>query len=134
MRSAAEQGKEIPRWHQKTSSWDYMQEAARCGAHYINQRWLGGMLTNWTDIKTRVDRWHSRRSGGKAEQFDLLPKKSSMLRREMAKPRNTSRYQNDAPDVAVIVDQRREYNRKNVRNWGFRLCQCWTAELRPGFS
>lgn len=31
------------------------QEAQRCGAHYINQRWLGGMLTNWVTIKSRVE-------------------------------------------------------------------------------
>ncbi len=31
------------------------QEASRCGSHYINQRWLGGMLTNWATIKTRAD-------------------------------------------------------------------------------
>lgn len=32
------------------------QEAQRCGAHYVNQRWLGGMLTNWETIRKRVDR------------------------------------------------------------------------------
>ena len=32
------------------------QEASRCGANYVNQRWLGGMLTNWETIKTRVER------------------------------------------------------------------------------
>ncbi|NJL45785.1 MAG: 30S ribosomal protein S2, partial [Leptolyngbyaceae cyanobacterium SM2_3_12] len=32
------------------------QEATRCGSHYVNQRWLGGMLTNWTTIKSRADR------------------------------------------------------------------------------
>ena len=32
------------------------EEASRCGSYYVNQRWLGGMLTNWTTIKTRVER------------------------------------------------------------------------------
>jgi small subunit ribosomal protein S2 len=32
------------------------QEAERCGAHYVNQRWLGGILTNWFTIRTRVER------------------------------------------------------------------------------
>ena len=31
------------------------QEAERCGAHYVNQRWLGGILTNWFTIRTRVE-------------------------------------------------------------------------------
>ncbi|MFM8276529.1 MAG: 30S ribosomal protein S2, partial [Cyanobium sp.] len=32
------------------------QEASRCGAAYVNQRWLGGMLTNWTTMRARIDR------------------------------------------------------------------------------
>jgi len=60
------------------------QEAARCGAHYINQRWLGGMLTNWTTIKTRRPAERLRTSG--AEHLICCRKKEAA---EMAKPRNT---------------------------------------------
>ena len=62
------------------------QEAVRCGAFYINQRWLGGMLTNWTTIKTRVERLKDLERREENGALDLLPKKeASMLRREMAK-------------------------------------------------
>ena len=32
------------------------KEALRCGMHYVNERWLGGMLTNWKTIKSRIQR------------------------------------------------------------------------------
>lgn len=90
------------------------QEASRCGANYVNQRWLGGMLTNWETIKTRVDRLkeleHLEESGNLARR----PKKeASVLRRELGKLhkylggiKNMRRI----PDIVVIIDQRREYN------------------------
>jgi small subunit ribosomal protein S2 len=90
------------------------QEALRCGSYFVNQRWLGGMLTNWTTIKTRVDRLKEleRREGSGA--LDLLPKKeASVLRREMAKLQKYLggiKLMRKVPDVVVIVDLRREYN------------------------
>ncbi len=90
------------------------QEASRAGAYYINQRWLGGMLTNWTTIKTRVERLKDLERREESGALDLLPKKeASVLRREMAKLQKYLggiKNMRRLPDAVVIVDQRREYN------------------------
>jgi small subunit ribosomal protein S2 len=90
------------------------QEASRCGSYYINQRWLGGMLTNWTTIKTRVDRLKDLERREESGALDLLPKKeASVLRREMAKLQKYLggiKQMRKLPDMVVVIDQRREYN------------------------
>lgn len=90
------------------------QEALRCGSHYVNQRWLGGMLTNWSTIKTRVDRLKELERREESGALDLLPKKeASVLRRELAKLQKYLggiKTLRKVPDVVIIVDQRREYN------------------------
>lgn len=90
------------------------QEASRCGAYYVNQRWLGGMLTNWTTIKTRVDRLKELERREETGALDLLPKKeASVLRRELEKLQKYLggiKAMRKLPDIVIIVDQRREYN------------------------
>lgn len=90
------------------------QEASRCGAYYVNQRWLGGMLTNWATIKTRVDRLKELERREESGALDLLPKKeASVLRRELEKLQKYLggiKAMRKIPDVVVIVDQKREYN------------------------
>jgi small subunit ribosomal protein S2 len=90
------------------------QEASRCGGYYINQRWLGGMLTNWATIKTRVERLKELERRESTGALDLLPKKeASMLRREMEKLQKYLggiKNMRKIPDVVIMVDQRREYN------------------------
>ncbi|MBO3458757.1 30S ribosomal protein S2 [Aetokthonos hydrillicola Thurmond2011] len=115
MRSNAEAGKKFLFVGTKRQAAGIIaQEAARCGSHYINQRWLGGMLTNWATIKTRVDRLKDLERREETGALDLLPKKeASMLRREMAKLQKYLggiKTMRKVPDVVVIVDQRREYN------------------------
>ena len=115
MRSAAEQGKKFLFVGTKRQAAAIIaQEASRCGAHYINQRWLGGMLTNWATIKTRVDRLKDLERREESGALDLLPKKeASMLRREMVKLQKYLggiKSMRKVPDVVIIVDQRREYN------------------------
>jgi small subunit ribosomal protein S2 len=51
------------------------EEAIRAGAHYVNARWLGGMLTNFKTIKTRINRLSQLRKMEEDGTFDLLPKK-----------------------------------------------------------
>ncbi|MCG8366692.1 MAG: 30S ribosomal protein S2, partial [Pseudanabaenales cyanobacterium] len=51
------------------------QEAARCGSYYVNQRWLGGMLTNWATIKTRVERLKELERMQETGALALRPKK-----------------------------------------------------------
>jgi small subunit ribosomal protein S2 len=115
VRTSAEQGKKFLFVGTKRQAAGIVaQEAARCGSHYINQRWLGGMLTNWTTIKTRADRLKELERREETGALDLLPKKeASMLRREMTKLQKYLggiKTMRKVPDIVIIVDQRREYN------------------------
>ena len=88
------------------------QEAERCGAHYVNQRWLGGILTNWFTIKTRVERLKDLEQKEESGYLDQLPKKeAASLRRELEKLRknlNGIKNMKKLPDLVIIVDQKRE--------------------------
>lgn len=90
------------------------QEAQRCGANYVNQRWLGGMLTNWETIRNRVERLKELEALESSGAIDRRPKKEgSMLRRELGKLQKYLggiKNMRKLPDVVVIVDQRREHN------------------------
>lgn len=115
MRSAAEQGKKVLFIGTKRQAAGIVaQEASRCGAYYINQRWLGGMLTNWATIKTRVERLKELERLEETGNIDLRPKKeASVLRRELARLQKYLggiKSMRKVPDIVVIVDQRREYN------------------------
>lgn len=89
------------------------QEASRCGAYYINQRWLGGTLTNWETIKTRVERLKELESLEESGALARRPKKeAAVLRREMSKLQKYLggiKNMRRIPDAVIIVDQRREY-------------------------
>ncbi len=89
-------------------------EAKRCGSHYVNHRWLGGMLTNWTTIKTRIDRLKEIEEMETSGMMDRLPKQeSAKLRRELVKLERTLggiKMMRKPPDIVVVVDQRRESN------------------------
>src|SRR5215510_1094677 len=50
-------------------------QATRVGMPYVNQRWLGGLLTNWRTISDRIQRLHELRSLSQEQQLDLLPAK-----------------------------------------------------------
>lgn len=115
VRNASEQGKKFLFIGTKRQAAGIVaQEASRCGAYYVNQRWLGGMLTNWATIKTRVDRLKELERREETGALDLLPKKeASMLRRELEKLQKYLggiKAMRKVPDIVVIVDQRREYN------------------------
>jgi small subunit ribosomal protein S2 len=63
------------------------QEAKRCDSYYVNHRWLGGMLTNWVTLKSRIERLKTLEQEEVDQVFDLLPKKeAALLRREHDKP------------------------------------------------
>ncbi|HBE57661.1 MAG TPA: 30S ribosomal protein S2 [Cyanobacteria bacterium UBA11149] len=115
MRTASEQGKKVLFVGTKRQAAGIIaQEATRCGSYYVNQRWLGGMLTNWETIKTRVERLKDLERRDSSGALDLLPKKeASMLRRELGKLQKYLggiKMMRKVPDIVVIVDQRREYN------------------------
>ena len=115
LRLASEQGKRVLFVGTKRQAAGIIaQEALRCGAFYVNQRWLGGMMTNWMTIKTRVERLKELERRQDTGALDLLPKKeAAMLRRELEKLQKYLggiRGMRKVPDIVVIVDQRREYN------------------------
>ena len=51
------------------------EEAERCGQYYVNSRWLGGMLTNFKTMRSRIERLNKLNNMEKMGEFDLLPKK-----------------------------------------------------------
>ncbi|MDJ0682407.1 MAG: 30S ribosomal protein S2 [Xenococcaceae cyanobacterium MO_167.B52] len=115
MRSSSEQGKKVLFVGTKRQAAGIIaQEASRCGSYYVNQRWLGGMLTNWETIKTRVERLKELERLEESGALDRRPKKeASMLRRELGKLQKYLggiKNMRKVPDIVVIVDQKREHN------------------------
>ena len=73
---AVKQGKSVLFVGTKKQAQDAIkEEAERCGEYYINFRWLGGTLTNFKTIRSRVDRLNKLNNMEKMGEFDLLPKK-----------------------------------------------------------
>ena len=59
------------------------EEAQKCNQHYINHRWLGGILTNWSTVQKRVEYLKRAKQKEESGEFDRLPKKeAALLRRE----------------------------------------------------
>jgi small subunit ribosomal protein S2 len=88
------------------------EEAQRCGASYVNHRWLGGLLTNFQTISKSLERFRELEAMSNDGRFELLTKKEVlMLRREMDKlERNLAGIKNmgGLPDVVFVIDIRRE--------------------------
>ena len=88
------------------------EEAERCGMYYVNQRWLGGMLTNFETIKTRIARLKELEKMQEDGTFEVLPKKEvANLMHEMEKlEKNLGgiKEMERIPDVLFIVDPRKE--------------------------
>lgn len=88
------------------------EEAIRCGMHYVNCRWLGGMLTNFKTIKTRIKRLKDLEKMTIDGTFDILPKKEvSLLIAEREKlERNVGgiKEMTKLPEVIFIVDPKKE--------------------------
>jgi small subunit ribosomal protein S2 len=88
------------------------QQAQRCGMPYVNQRWLGGTLTNWRTIRERIDDLHSLEGRRDRGEFELLKKKEALgLTRKIEKLNHRLGGIKDMerlPDLLYIVDVRRE--------------------------
>lgn len=88
------------------------QEAKRCDSYYVNHRWLGGMLTNWTTLKERILHLKDLEKQEVDGTFDLLPKKEAALRRKelkkLRKHLDGIKNMSNLPDIAIIIDQKRE--------------------------
>jgi small subunit ribosomal protein S2 len=88
------------------------QEAKRCDSYYVNHRWLGGMLTNWTTLTERIQRLKSLEQQEADNTFNLLTKKEATLRRKelqkLRKHLEGIKNMKNVPDIAIIIDQKRE--------------------------
>lgn len=88
------------------------EEAIRCGMYYVNERWLGGMLTNFETIKTRVKRLKDLEAMIEDGTMDLLPKKevAKLIHEKEKLDRNIGgiKEMKKIPDVIFIVDPRKE--------------------------
>ena len=87
-------------------------EAERCGMYYVNERWLGGMLTNFKTIQSRIKRLKDIEKMEEDGTFDVLPKKEVIqLRKELEKlERNLGgiKEMKKIPDAIFVVDPKKE--------------------------
>ena len=88
------------------------QEAKRCNMFYVNHRWLGGMLTNFRTIRTRVDRLNEIDKMENNGQFELLPKKEVIKlmheREKLEANLGGIRTMKSLPGAIFIVDPKKE--------------------------
>ena len=113
MREQAEEGKTVLFVGTKKQAQECMKEAAvKCGMFYVNQRWLGGMLTNFKTIKARVQRLKDLEAMEQDGTFDVLPKKEVInLKKEMEKlEKNLGgiKEMENTPDIIFLVDPKKE--------------------------
>lgn len=89
------------------------EQAERCGMPYVNKRWLGGTLTNWSTIRQRIEHMKHLKERRDQGEFELLIKKEALkLNREIAKLEDRLGGIKDMktlPDLVFVTDIRREY-------------------------
>ena len=113
LKEQAEEGKTVLFVGTKKQAQECMKEAAiKCGMYYVDQRWLGGMLTNFETIRTRVQRLKDLEAMQEDGTFDVLPKKEViLLKKEMEKlERNLGgiKDMDKLPGVIFLVDPKKE--------------------------
>ena len=113
IKEQAEEGKTVLFVGTKKQAQECMKDAAiKCGMYYVDQRWLGGMLTNFETIRARVQRLKDLETMAEDGTFDVLPKKEViLLKKEMEKlERNLGgiKEMNELPGVIFLVDPKKE--------------------------
>ena len=87
-------------------------EAERCGMYYVNERWLGGMLTNFKTIQTRIATLKKYETMEEDGTFDVLPKKEVIqIKKEMEKLQKNLggiKDMKEIPDMIFVVDPKKE--------------------------
>ena len=90
------------------------EEAERCGMYYVNARWLGGMLTNFKTMRTRIDRLTQLKKMQEDGTFDMLPKKEVMQHlgeiAKLEKYLGGVKKMNELPGALFVVDLRKEHD------------------------
>ena len=113
LKEQAEEGKTVLFVGTKKQAQECVKEAAeKSGMYYVNQRWLGGTLTNFTTIRKRIDRLEELERMQEDGTFDVLPKKEViLLKKEMEKlEKNLGGIKDmkELPGVMFIVDPKKE--------------------------
>ena len=113
VKEQAEEGKKILFVGTKKQAQECVKEAAqKCGMYYVDQRWLGGMLTNFGTIQKRIQRLKDLEEMQEDGTFEVLPKKEViLLKKEMEKlERNLGgiKEMNELPGVIFLVDPKKE--------------------------
>ena len=113
LKEQVEEGKEVLFVGTKKQAQECVKEAAStCGMYYVDQRWLGGMLTNFGTIQKRIQRLKDLETMQEDGTFEVLPKKEViMLKKEMEKlEKNLGgiKEMNKMPGVMFVVDPKKE--------------------------
>ncbi len=114
MRSFAEEGRTVLFVGTKKQAQDCVKEAAeKTGMYYVNQRWLGGTLTNFGTIRKRIERLMQLEQMEQDGTFEVLPKKEVvLLRKEMDKLNKNLggiKEMTEIPGVIFLVDPKKEH-------------------------
>ena len=115
VRSLAENGQSVLFVGTKKQAQDAVkEEAERVGMYYVNARWLGGMLTNFKTMRTRVDRLAQLKKMQEDGTFDMLPKKEVM--KHLGEMEKLEKYLGGVkemkrlPGALFVIDPRKEHN------------------------
>ena len=113
IKEQVEEGKTVLFVGTKKQAQECMKEAAiKCGMYYVDQRWLGGMLTNFDTIQKRIQRLKDLETMEQDGTFDVLPKKEVIiLKKEMEKlEKNLGgiKEMDKLPGVIFLVDPKKE--------------------------
>ena len=113
VRDMAAQGKSVLFVGTKKQACDAIkEEAERCGMYYVNTRWLGGTLTNFKTIRSRVDRMNKLNQMEKSGEFDLFPKKEVLKMRaerdKLEKNLLGIKDMTSLPGMLFVVDLKKE--------------------------
>jgi len=113
VQNLTQQGKKLLFVATKTQAKELIaEEAERCGMYYVNQRWLGGALTNFQTIRKSIERLLELERIEEEGRFDLLRKKEAQRKRKEIEKLNKFlcgiKSMKDLPDAVFIVDTRKE--------------------------
>nr|YP_009975491.1 ribosomal protein S2 [Drypetes longifolia]QNK04832.1 ribosomal protein S2 [Drypetes longifolia] len=90
-----------------------VQAATRARCHYVNKKWLGGILTNWFTTKKKLKKFRDLRIKQNTGRLNRLPKmEAARLKRRLSYLQTHMggiQYMTELPDIVIIIDQQKEY-------------------------